>query len=1442
MADIAPGDNIVITFSEPVNAPVGAFRIECPAPGNVKAFNVLGSGTSTITLDPTFDLPKTTICTVTVIASQISDVDAGDPPDHLAADHVFHFTTLDDAPSVTSTSPANGANNVAGTANITVDFSEPVNYTSSSFDLLCGQFTHPSFTLTTTSPGTSATLDPSIDVLSGVGCTVTVFATQISDTDAVDPPNNMVSNYSFSFTIDAAPAVTTTTPVDGATDVVTSSNITVNFSEPVTVSSSSFTISCDGSPQTFAVSGSGTSSITLDPVSALPGTSLCTVAALAANISDTDSADPPDHPAANTTFSFTTVDVAPSVSSTTPTDGAIDVATSANIAVTFNEPVTATGSSFTLECPEGTAQAFSVTGSGTSTITLDPGAGLPLGVTCTVTVIANQISDTDPVDPPDHMAADYVFSFSVATDQPPTDISLSHASVDENQPSGTTVGTFSTTDPDAGDTFTYTLVSGTGDTDNASFQIDGATLKTSAVFDFETKSSYSIRVRSTDNGTLFVEKAFTITIGDVNEAPTDISLSHSSIDENQPSGTTIGTLSATDLDSGQTQTFSLQNSGCSGSFPDNASFSISGSALNSAAIFDYEVKSSYTICVRTTDNGSPNLSFDKPFTITITNVNDAPVANPDLYTGAIGNTLAVLGTTGSGPKVVLTGNVLTNNDTDQDVPAQTLTAVPETVTSTGGGTATINADGSFAFLPGPGDKNQDDTFTYHVTDGAGGTTTGTVKVHIDDFLVWYVDSASAASTHDGQSSSPFLNLGSLNGAGGLGDSDGTGDIIFVYQGSGSYGSGIPLEANQKLIGEKAGLTVNGNNLVSAGATAPVITNASGVGVGLASGVDVEGLDISGTSGDGINGSAVTAATVGTTAAVNISGAGGDGVDLSGAASGDISIAAPITGSAGHSVSVANRTGGTTAFSGAISDAGTGISLASNTGATVNFSGGITAGTGANTAFSATGGGTVTLTGSANTLATTTGTALNLTGTAIGSLGLTFQSIASNGGSNTGIILSGTGTAAGNGGLTVTGSGTAGSGGTIANKTGADGSTSTGIGIFLTATKNPSFSRMHLDDFGNFAIRGADVVGFTLVDSTINGTNGNNDLADEGSVYFTNLTGSASLTGDSISGGWEDNLNVTNTTGSLNRITVAGPNCTIGLNGTNFGNDGIHFESETPGTTLNSTVQNCTFTGARGDWYFAASIAGGSSDAVFANNTLSNVHTNSLPAGVRVVVSANGPTTFDIANNTLRDSLGSAIFANAAASLASASGKIENNTIGVVATPNSGSAQASGIDVESNGGGDMVALVNGNLVRQYNGNGIHLAAGDQMANPVTFQVTVTNNTVSNPGALGPLLTGWNGIQLNDGIVGTDNFSSCVDIHTNALAGSGAGAVPPNNNDLRLRQRQLTTVRLPGYAGANNDNAAVQAFLAAQNTLTTVAASNTVATGGGGYVGGAACTLP
>jgi hypothetical protein len=142
----------------------------------------------------------------------------------------------------------------------------------------------------------------------------------------------------------------------------------------------------------------------------------------------------------------------------------------------------------------------------------------------------------------------------------PTNIALSAASVPENQPASTTVGTLSATDPDPGNSHKFALVAGTGSTNNASFAISGSTLRTNAVFDFETKASYTIRVRTTDQGGLKFERQFTITatnVAEVNAAPTDITLSDTSIAEHSPASTVVGTFSTTDPNVGDTFTYSL---------------------------------------------------------------------------------------------------------------------------------------------------------------------------------------------------------------------------------------------------------------------------------------------------------------------------------------------------------------------------------------------------------------------------------------------------------------------------------------------------------------------------------------------------------------------------------------------------------------------------------------------------------------------------------------------------------------------------------------------------------------------------------------------------------------------------------------------------------------------------------------------------------------------
>jgi len=148
----------------------------------------------------------------------------------------------------------------------------------------------------------------------------------------------------------------------------------------------------------------------------------------------------------------------------------------------------------------------------------------------------------------------------------PTDISLDNSSVAENQPSGTAVGDFSTTDSDAGDTFIYSLVSGEGDDDNASFTIAGSQLQTVASFDYETENSCSIRVRTTDSGILYYEEAFIITVTNANDPPVAVDDS-----DTTPADTPV-TIDVLDNDSdtdGDTLTVDSVTQGTNGSVTNN---------------------------------------------------------------------------------------------------------------------------------------------------------------------------------------------------------------------------------------------------------------------------------------------------------------------------------------------------------------------------------------------------------------------------------------------------------------------------------------------------------------------------------------------------------------------------------------------------------------------------------------------------------------------------------------------------------------------------------------------------------------------------------------------------------------------------------------------------------------------------------------------------------
>jgi len=181
---------------------------------------------------------------------------------------------------------------------------------------------------------------------------------------------------------------------------------------------------------------------------------------------------------------------------------------------------------------------------------------------------------------------------AVVAGNKPTNISLSSTNIVENIGPNASVATLRSVDLDTDDAYTYSLVTGSGSTDNSRFSIAGDQLVITGNPDFETKNSYSIRVRTTDLGGLSVDKSFTLKVTNVNEAPDAIYLSDTDFQENIASGSVIASLTSRDPDRDTTFTYSLTPNSPRATFADNQFFSIVNDQLKINASANFEQRDS----------------------------------------------------------------------------------------------------------------------------------------------------------------------------------------------------------------------------------------------------------------------------------------------------------------------------------------------------------------------------------------------------------------------------------------------------------------------------------------------------------------------------------------------------------------------------------------------------------------------------------------------------------------------------------------------------------------------------------------------------------------------------------------------------------------------------------------------------------------------------------
>ena len=197
-------------------------------------------------------------------------------------------------------------------------------------------------------------------------------------------------------------------------------------------------------------------------------------------------------------------------------------------------------------------------------------------------------------------------------------------------------------------------------------------------------ASFNPQANQTFTGNVFLVNSAGTRISDIvqlggpaaNTAPTDITLSSATIAENNTAGATIGTLTATDSNLTDTHTFTFAGGA------DDGAFTITGATLKINGSADFETKSSYAIRIRATDSGTGNLTFEKNFTVTIT---DVTIPQTIIF-GALGGktfgdaAFAVSATGGAGGQPV-TFSIFSG-------PA---TIVGSTVTLTGAGSVTVRA-------------------------------------------------------------------------------------------------------------------------------------------------------------------------------------------------------------------------------------------------------------------------------------------------------------------------------------------------------------------------------------------------------------------------------------------------------------------------------------------------------------------------------------------------------------------------------------------------------------------------------------------------------------------------------------------------------------------------------------------------------------------------------
>ncbi|HKP89926.1 MAG TPA: tandem-95 repeat protein [Thermoleophilaceae bacterium] len=579
----------------------------------------------------------------------------------------------------------------------------------------------------------------------------------------------------------------------------------------------------------------------------------------------------------------------------------------------------------------------------------------------------------------------------------------------------------------------------------------------------------------------------------------------------------------------------------------------------------------------------------------------------------------------------------------------------------------------------------------------------------------------------------------------------------------------------------------------------------------------------------------------TAASGDITGAQGRAFDVN-AGSGDVTYPGTIGDGTGATANVSNRTGGTVTLSGAIadgSDAGGGITVSNNTagatvfsgtskvlntgagdgfvmtnnnGHSVTFSnGGLDIDTTSGKGFEAVAGppdgdgnvavgGTVTVAGTANTIDTTTGRALNVNITDIGAGDLNFRSINAGtavSGPVNGIRLNATGTA---GGLTVAGNGTAGSGGTI-QKT-------TGDGVLLKDTVDPSLAWMVVDDSGDNGVSADGVSGLSIANSQLNrnGAQAEAGAVNDAGIHIEDLAGTANaITSTDVLDSHNSNLDWDpNSSSAQSTLTTTGSKFNSAGENVGEGRSGIALTA-----TGTANVKLAVSGGELNGNPAKGLLTSGSSGTQTRVDLSGTQIDDNAESGVSLAVGGTAQGVYALDGATLNRSGQRAIVMEANGS-SKLDATVTDNTIGTDGVAGSGTGGLEGVFADVSDSADGAVDVSGNTIHSTAQVGIGLFTGNSAATPGTLDATVRDNTVGAPEALDAHAIDANAQGDND---------LCLDIAGNDAA--GAGSTFASSEDIAVHQLDTSTFRLERFTGDGTNDTAVETFLLEQNPLTDTA---------------------